>query len=73
MMTNGNTWLGATDEIYEGTWAWVSGEPWQYTNWRSGQPDSNYQTENYLTYYEAKPSWKDTGDFKMFFVCEWEP
>lgn len=73
MMTHGNTWLGATDEIYEESWVWVSDEPWQYTNWRSGQPDNNHQTENYLTYYETKPSWNDIGDFKMFFVCEWEP
>ncbi|MEZ4909222.1 MAG: lectin-like protein, partial [Saprospiraceae bacterium] len=42
------TWLGATDnEAYGGTeanntnngWVWVSGEPFVYTNWASGEPN----------------------------------
>ena len=42
------TWLGATDnEAYGGTeanntnngWVWVSGEPFSYTNWASGEPN----------------------------------
>jgi hypothetical protein len=71
-LSHGQTWLGATDKFNEGTWVWVSGEPWQYTNWRSGQPDNNSQSEDHLAYYEAKPSWGDVGEFNMFFVCEWE-
>ena len=27
------TWLGATDEGREGTWGWITGEPWNYENW----------------------------------------
>lgn len=24
-------WIGATDEVSEGTWTWVTGEPWTYS------------------------------------------
>jgi hypothetical protein len=71
-LTSGNTWLGATDEVNEGTWRWVSGEPWEYTPWREGEPNDD-QIEHYLTYHPEKPSfWNDTGNGNMFFVCEWE-
>jgi hypothetical protein len=72
MMTHGNTWLGATDETYEGNWVWVSGEPWNYSNWRTGEPDSRQNTD-YLAYYNYLPSWNDLEELNMFFVCEWEP
>jgi hypothetical protein len=69
---SGNTWLGATDEVNEGTWVWASGEPWKYTTWREGEPN-NYQIEHYLTYHPEKLSfWNDTGNGNMYFVCEWE-
>jgi hypothetical protein len=72
-LTGGNTWLGATDEVNEGTWVWVSGEPWDYTTWREGEPN-NYQIEHYLTYHPEKSSfWNDTGNENTYFVCEWEP
>jgi hypothetical protein len=32
-------WLGATDEAVEGTWRWVTGEPFDYTNWNSTEPN----------------------------------
>ena len=71
-LASGNTWLGATDEINEGTWVWVSGEPWKHTTWREGEPN-NYQIEHYLTYHPEKPSfWNDVGNGNMFFVCEWD-
>ncbi|WP_114375415.1 lectin-like protein [Elioraea thermophila] len=37
----GSWWLGGTDAESEGTWTWVTGEPWSFTNWGSGQPDNN--------------------------------
>ena len=35
-----NYWLGGTDEGHEGSWLWVTGEPWTYSNWKSNQPDN---------------------------------
>lgn len=70
-LTSGNTWLGATDEVYEGNWVWVSGEPWIFSNWRSGEPD-NRQGTDYLAYFNNLPSWNDLENFNLFFVCEWE-
>lgn len=37
-------WLGATDEINEGTWLWDSGEPFAYSNWAPGEPNNNTVT-----------------------------
>jgi hypothetical protein len=47
-------WLGATDGKQDndksgpGKYAWVTGEPWGYTNWHSSQPDGSCtcQTNN---------------------------
>ena len=32
-------WLGATDAGTEGEWRWISGEPFEFTNWAKGQPN----------------------------------
>ncbi|MBE6680243.1 MAG: hypothetical protein E7598_06970 [Ruminococcaceae bacterium] len=44
-------WLGASDSAREGTWKWVTGEKWSYTNWDRGMPDNNGGTEHYLQIY----------------------
>src|SRR5262245_21849622 len=42
------TWLGASDAASEGTWQWVTGEPWSYSYWSTGQPDSAFGDQDYL-------------------------
>ena len=32
-------WLGADDATQEGTWRWVNGDAWSYTNWGVQEPD----------------------------------
>ncbi len=58
-------WLGATDEEKEGVWEWVTGEPWNYTNWGAGEPNNCSGIENYLIYftpsYPRAGSWNDLG------------
>lgn len=40
-------WLGGTDEAEEGTWVWVTGEPWNY--WYKDSHIDNYRSnEHYL-------------------------
>ena len=31
-----NLWLGGTDSGHEGTWTWITGEAFTYTNWAQG-------------------------------------
>jgi hypothetical protein len=40
-MLGKNLWLGATDELAEGNWRWVTGEPWNFTNWRVNEPGND--------------------------------
>ncbi len=84
--TYGGPWLGGTDFGHEGTWTWVTGESWTYTNWwPSGQPDNAGGTEHYLQYhggplnvgdpygYLGQRRWNDvSGDLPLRgYVIEW--
>lgn len=75
-LTKGNTWLGATDEIEEGTWVWVNGEPWDFQNWEQGEPNHGNldELEHYLRFWDQSSStWNDFPEGISPFVCEWEP
>ena len=71
-----NIWLGATDEEKEGTWLWITGEPWKYTNWDAGEPNNMGNTgEDYLEIGGLSKNellWNDTANGENNFVCEWE-
>jgi len=34
-------WLGATDEENEGTWKWLDGTPFSFSNWAPGEPNND--------------------------------
>ena len=70
-----SAYFGLTDQDEEGTWVWVSGETVDYTNWASGEPNSENSGEDFAMYYYKYPdgSWND-GDFRgsiQTFLCEW--
>ena len=49
----GQSWLGASDKKNEGTWVWVTGEPFEYAPWAPDNPEppgSEYD-EDYLAYH----------------------
>lgn len=75
-----SAYFGLSDSANEGTWEWCTGEPLDYTNWHSGEPNNEYSNENYaLFYYKfSDGSWND-GDFNRktvndgsAFICEWD-
>lgn len=65
-------WLGGSDETIEGIWAWVSGEPWNFSPWYPGEPNNLNGTEHYLTYFNtATREWNDVPNMTLPYVCEW--
>lgn len=77
-------WLGGTDEAREGVWTWVNGEPWEYNNWASSQPDNGYTGgEDYLGISRGYNSWASAWEWNDFtntgssanlggYICEWD-
>lgn len=55
-------WLGGTDEAVEGTWTWITGETWSYSNWNSGEPNNYASGEDYLQLnWGQAGGWNDHG------------
>jgi len=52
-------WIGGTDEVSEGNWKWVTGEPFSYENWASNQPDNGFGMQNYLALWPSVGKWDD--------------
>ena len=73
-------WLGGTEDD-SGSWGWITGELFEYTNWGAGQPDSGYgNAERYLGVLTRTYAWGTFGQWNDFtmsasdvtgFVCEW--
>lgn len=55
-----------------GGWFWTSGDPFDWTNWRAGEPNDNPAPENFGELY-SDGEWNDCfdGDFGQV-VIEWE-
>ncbi len=64
------TYLGGRRS--NGNWAWVSGEPWNFTSWDSGE--GNGGNEPCLGMYAEPGPWHDfTCTPNEAYVCEWTP
>ncbi len=74
-----SAYFGLSDTVSEGDWIWNSGEEVTYTNWHSGEPNSENPNEDYVMFYYKylDGTWND-GDFGgktvkggKAFICEW--
>ncbi len=64
-------WIGARDDANttDAVFAWVTGEPWSYTNWTPGEPDDNAGSGgggDYVLLVGFAGTWLDMPDFFPF-------
>lgn len=64
-------WTGYTDELIEGTWVWIDGDPSTYTLWNPGEPNNSFANdpihgEDYAAMYPNGP-WVDLNDASTLF------
>jgi hypothetical protein len=70
-----SVWLGGNDIDVEGTWAWITGEAWAYTNWNGGEPN-NSGNEDCLHMRAGASNWNDlpcSNTGQGGYVVEFEP
>jgi hypothetical protein len=73
--SNHDVWAGATDQDAEGDWKWTTGEPFNRTNWRRGEPNNEMGVEDYLELRSVFGfKWNDVPNAvkKNRFICEWD-
>ena len=70
------TWIGLSDQVTEGTYEWVTGEPFDYSNWASGQPDNAGGNEHYIELLGSNGKWNDVpNDYRSVdsMILEFDP
>ena len=72
-----SVYFGLSDNAEEGRWTWVTGEPFQWSFWHSGEPNGG-TGENYGNFYFGYDDswyWND-GDYNQeqirLVICEWD-
>ena len=65
-----NGWIGLTDEVVEGQWRWVTGEPFSWSNWNGGEPN-NAGNEDYIQFVGGG-KWNDLPNVSLPYVLEFE-
>ncbi len=65
-----NGWIGLTDEVSEGTWQWVTGEPFTWAYWNGGEPN-NAGNEDYIQFVGGG-RWNDLPNASLPYVLEFD-
>lgn len=66
-----DVWVGGNDQSIEGTFVWVTGEPFIFTNWAAGEPNDNGGQDCLQVYGDG--SWDDDScAVSKPYVCERE-
>jgi len=64
-------WLGASDRSREGSWQWVTGERFGFTNWYRSKPSSKRDKNCLIFNYWNKGMWSDEYcDYNKAFICQ---
>ncbi len=67
--SNGQIWLGATDEGNEDSFSWVNGRPFGFTYWAAGEPNNDHGGEHCVLAYRGG-EWNDARCQLPFrFIC----
>lgn len=69
-------WIGAYSDSID--WIWVTGETFDFSNWKSGQPSYSEKAEYFASinydYNKSGPGyWNDLRPLSKYaYICEWE-
>jgi hypothetical protein len=79
-----NKWIGGFQldaSTKDSGWQWVTGEPWVWTSWNSGEPSNHYYGDYYgyesvTTYWDSTGKWNDAPDLWQYgnggYLIEWD-
>ncbi|XP_065192400.1 sushi, nidogen and EGF-like domain-containing protein 1 [Sycon ciliatum] len=68
---NPNFWIGANDRITEGTYEWITGDPFTFTNWRNGEPNNGQGVEHCIHVNDGAFMWNDIScSSHIGYVCQ---
>lgn len=73
---NRRLWIGGQQDA-DGNWCWITGEPWDYTNWGDGEPNNSGNVVAGESCVALWPqTWNDLADENVYeqegYVFEWE-
>ena len=69
-LLDGPMWIGATDVAVEDSWEWTTGESFDYTHWRGGEPNGENAENCALANWEGE-GWNDLDCLGTWaYVCE---
>jgi hypothetical protein len=72
-------WIGLYNTGTQGSFAWVTGEPFSYSNWNRNEPNNHggnplliNEPYVHILGYDAENRWNDIGNTQLRFIAEFE-